>query len=209
MNDTRTVAPPMQRRKLRKVDAAMRRRIERAIERMIQALDAFDAPTEDLEDVGDDEPDDDGEPSLGWTEMEARFGCKPMHAGTVDLEDEHDGREPQGDREPSLGSVAVHESSWQTGWAQGLPGDLEDEHDGREPDVDDEPSLGSFDRLVNQERSWRTRDLWFCNLDLEDDPAEGPEGDDEREHDLAEESGIGDADGLLEQHPQPGCAHFE
>jgi hypothetical protein len=47
----------------------MRRRIEDAVERLIETLDALDAPGEDLEpdEEGDGDPDD--EPSLGATEQ--------------------------------------------------------------------------------------------------------------------------------------------
>jgi hypothetical protein len=73
--------------------------------------------------------------------------------------DEHDGREPVGDEEPSLGFLERHASLYGNGRDQtgnqericdGRPGDLEDEHDGAEPEdeggeavhEDDEPSLG-------------------------------------------------------------------
>jgi len=45
-----------------------RKRIEGRIETLIAVLDAQDAPAEDLEDGADDEPDSDGEGSLGWPE---------------------------------------------------------------------------------------------------------------------------------------------
>jgi hypothetical protein len=78
--------------------------------------------------------------------------------------------------------------------------DLEDEHDGAEPGEDEEPSLGSFDRMTDQRKSWRVAEVpGFHGDDAELDPAEGREGDDERERDEAEESGIGDKDGLAEQ----------
>jgi hypothetical protein len=44
---------------------ALRERAERTIEALIVLLDELDTDP-DLEDGGDDEPDADGEPSLGW-----------------------------------------------------------------------------------------------------------------------------------------------
>lgn len=46
---------------------ATRRSIEDEIERLISLLDSFD-PDPDLEGTGDDEPNSDDEPLLGWTE---------------------------------------------------------------------------------------------------------------------------------------------
>jgi hypothetical protein len=58
--------PKTAERRFLKIDAPTRQRIENAIERMIEALDALEAPTEDLEDDGpeaqvDDDPIDDDE----------------------------------------------------------------------------------------------------------------------------------------------------
>jgi hypothetical protein len=50
-------------RALRKITAAQRRRIEEAVERMIEALDEIDAPAEDLE------------PSLGSSETHPSPGA--------------------------------------------------------------------------------------------------------------------------------------
>jgi hypothetical protein len=91
--------------------------------------------------------------------------------------------------------------------------ELEDDDD-REEVGDSEPSLGSFDRMTNQEKSWRAGS---CDVDAEldtadDEPALGsldPDhhpnqeqwaagGHRDLEQDCAE-SGIGDDDGLLEQ----------
>jgi hypothetical protein len=75
---------------------------------MIDALDAMDAPAEDLE-----ENDQGG--------------------------DEHDGREPDVDEEPSLGSfdrMTDQRKSWRVYGRFGL--DCEHKHDGREPDADGE-----------------------------------------------------------------------
>lgn len=38
----------------------LRRRIERAVQTLIDLLDEMDKPSEDLEDTGDEEPDDSG-----------------------------------------------------------------------------------------------------------------------------------------------------
>jgi hypothetical protein len=138
-------------RKTRTADAKLRKRIELAVERLLSALDTLDAPAEDLEPEGDDGDD----------------------AGQDD--------EPDVDGEPSLGSVASHTGSSQQGWASGAGDDREDEHDGAEPDEDGEPGLGAFDRPVNQVKSWQQRACAWPGQDCEDDPADGPEGDDERE----------------------------
>jgi hypothetical protein len=187
MTDTLTLPKPKARRP-RKIDAALRQRIEHAVEAMIEALNALDAPTEDLE-----EGDEGG--------------------------DQHDDGEPDEDGEPSLGSVGVHELSSQSNWSAGGTDDREgDEHDGAEPDVDNEPSLGSFDRLTNQEHSWRQREgSSALYLDAEVDRADWEPslgagetrlgqsqkywavgGRDDREDDPAE-LGIADDGGLAEQ----------
>src|SRR5262249_19421016 len=111
--------------------------------------DLFD-PDPDLE----AEPD--SEPNMGWTESEARYGrysgpqdddrepslgssdnrfCQiDWASGTRDeREDKHDGREPDVDDEPSLGSLNRVN---QRGWGSSGTNDLEDEHDGREPSED-------------------------------------------------------------------------
>lgn len=109
-------APPSRARprRTRKIDAALRRRIEVAIETMIAALDALDAPAEDREDDdpgGEEGGASDDEPSLGWTDTEASRGAK---VSGEDLEDEHDGREPDEaclepdvDDEPSLCGITA------------------------------------------------------------------------------------------------------
>jgi hypothetical protein len=138
MTDAPTIdRPKARKRALRKLNAEQRRRIEAAVEAMIAALDAID--------------------------------------GDADLE-------------PSLG------------YQPGRHVDLEDEHDGREPPEDEEPSLGSFDRMTDQRKSWRQAELpavWLAT-DAEHDRSDYEDGGD-RERDDAEESGIGDKDGLAEQ----------
>jgi len=61
------------------VDAHMRQRLEAAVERLLAILDALDG-------------DPDLEPSLGWTKTHA-------YGSDLDLEDEHDGVEPDEDFE--------------------------------------------------------------------------------------------------------------
>jgi hypothetical protein len=76
------------------------------VERLIAFLDALSGEP-DLEDGGDDEPSEDPEPSLGWTDMESRYSVR---AATSDIDaeldeaDDEDGDpgEDNGDLEPSL-----------------------------------------------------------------------------------------------------------
>lgn len=156
---------------------AQREVIESEIERLIGILDTID-PDPDLEpnlglsgypccadvnaiDLEGDGADD--EPSLGWTEMEARFGRHPDVLG-------NDTELDTSDDEPSLGSGEVQmpaplyqlggghghclfpalyrESGTQlqhvavgftqSDWGAGSRDDREDEHDGREPCCEDE-----------------------------------------------------------------------
>lgn len=92
--------------------------------------------------------------------------------------------------------------------------ELEDDDD-REEVGDAEPSLGSFDRLTNQEKSWRA--LGGADLDAESDTSDDEPSLGSLDHDHqpnqelwatgdrrdleqdGAESGIGDHDGLLEQ----------
>lgn len=104
----------------------------------------------DLEADCDEDDDTEHEPSLGWTDMEARYGCRP----TFDADLEHD----DADDEPSLASPeplyavisgqmgfyptyasgdlygAFAPIGSQTGWDLGNRAELEDQHDGAEPD---------------------------------------------------------------------------
>jgi hypothetical protein len=183
----------------REIDAKLRARIEATVERMISALDAFDALTEDLEETDEDGPGEDDEPSLG--SQERHPARSPW--GFVG----YDSRDNQGD---------------QTFWANGNRGgdDREgDEHDGREPDVDDEPSLGASEPI---EPEPGRKDYWGGQLvpvqytafdqswwthgsnasDLEADAGSEPEGDDEREHDEAED-GIADRDAMQDPSLMP------
>jgi hypothetical protein len=89
---------------------------------------------------GDDREaeDEHDEPSLGWTDSEAKHGRYSLTDKEVDRSDD----------EPCLAStegIAMNEGRSQEYWAQGRTDDLEDEHDGAEPDdegdgnPDDEP----------------------------------------------------------------------
>jgi hypothetical protein len=97
---------------------AQRRVAEEATERLIAFLDEVDAPDEDLEDIGDDEPSLGSLSSLGGSQNGWAAGRGD------DLEEEHDGREDGGDDEPSIGVQYGGEI------------DLEDDRS------DEEPSLG-------------------------------------------------------------------
>jgi hypothetical protein len=162
MTDQHTTARPRSKAKPpQAIDAKLRARIEAAVERMIAALDAIDAPGEDLEHEGNDEPSEDDEPSLGWTEQEARWNKHPStdlfsldgeiglgapglwSPGSQEFSEAgfgcRDDREMQEDNEPSLGSITAMD---QSNWAIGGTDEREDEHDGSEPDEDGEPTLG-------------------------------------------------------------------
>jgi hypothetical protein len=92
--------------------------------------------------------------------------------------------------------------------------ELEDDDD-REPVADEEPSLGSFDRVTNQEKSWRAMSAADLDAELDTSDDESALGSLDHDHhpnqeqwaacgrrDLEQddtESGIGDIDGLLEQ----------
>jgi hypothetical protein len=93
----------------------LRDKIEAAVDRLLSILDAAD-PDADLEPttsaigfhgevasggLDECEPVGDDEPDLGWTATtkQAGFGWT---GGLEDREQEHDGREPQGDEEPYL-----------------------------------------------------------------------------------------------------------
>jgi len=123
----------------------LRKEAQDEIDRLLAFLDAIDDPEledDEKEDDPDREPslgaagsyvpndqsawaagnrDDreeslgDDEPSLGWT-TEGVIGM-PVHPAFVDLEDEHDGSEPDLCDEPSLGSfdrVMNQEDAWRT-----------------------------------------------------------------------------------------------
>lgn len=85
-----------------------------------------DPGCDDREDVCEDEGSehDGSEPSLGWTDGEAAAGGR-VYAGSFgsghDLEDEHDGSEPDVDDEPSIGG---DDREWDDAERSGI-GDVE------------------------------------------------------------------------------------
>ena len=70
-----------------RVNQTTRRKIEEAIERLLAVLDAIDGDPEA-------EPDAEDEPSLGWSATGAT-SVYDTAVWTTDMEDEHDGREPE------------------------------------------------------------------------------------------------------------------
>jgi hypothetical protein len=132
-------------RRPRSANAKLRRRIELAVERLLSALDALEAPAEDLEPEGDDgddpgqddEPDVDGEPCLGSTAAHAGSSQQGWSQGAGDdSEDEHDGAEPDEDGEPILGALSATSEGNQTGWGNG--DQMDHEHDEAERGIADE-----------------------------------------------------------------------
>jgi hypothetical protein len=97
-----------QRERALKRVAKLRQKASAEIERLIDFMDATDRyAANELEDAIDDGPCDDQEiePSLGWGEMQARYG---QYNEPADIDVELD----QCDREPSLGSVDGPERGW-------------------------------------------------------------------------------------------------
>jgi hypothetical protein len=137
----------------------LRKEARDEIDRLIRFLDDTDNHMEldqAVDDVGCDAPDEgNDEPSLGWTEQEARWG-RHAWSGFIDAE-----LDPVDD-EPSLGALPdVDQTKWEKAGGDDREGDgcaddregdeLQhggDEHDGAEPD-EPEPSLGWPER-VNQ-----------------------------------------------------------
>ena len=169
MTDTPVLTKPRTRRRpLRKIDAAMRQRIEAAIERMIEALDAVEAPVEDREpeDEGDGEVDD--EPSLGAAETMNQ--SRSWSYGQNPARDDCEQQDEDGD-ELDRAEVSDLEIS---GEADGDSGGI----------VDDEPSLGSLDGRMSQLRwSIPDRSVWWPNQDMELDEAEQEVGIEDSPHD--------------------------
>lgn len=185
---------PRRRAKAPPTPAALRSRIEAAVDKMIAVLDALDAPDEDLEpSVGEangvldgesdagEEPefdDSDDEPSMGA--IEGRDGTRWIGGGVDDLE-------------PSLGFLEHHPNSTICTWGYGYErnnsgdqtklciGDREDheqEHDSREPDDDTEDSLAGIETSPSPTRGQGIRRCadgdqrsWACGAsgDLESD----------------------------------------
>jgi hypothetical protein len=109
-----------------RASAKLRAKIETAIDKLVDALDAFDSPSDDLEEQGDEEP----YLAAGAT------GSHPYGSAQDEEEDAGDEGEPDHENEPSLGS-ATSESEYENQelWARGDRTDLEDGHDGSEPSL--------------------------------------------------------------------------
>jgi hypothetical protein len=138
MSDTATkpapAARPGRRRPLRKIDPAMRKRIEAAIERMIETLDAWDAPGEDLEPEHEGDDDPDAEPSLGATEEI----CQVLAWKATEAQIHHN----LPDGEIDLGTPGCYApENYSQEWCAARFGARDD----REMHEDDEPSLGSVE----------------------------------------------------------------
>jgi hypothetical protein len=118
------------------------------IDRLLAFLDAVDDT--DVDSQCEDNPVDDleTEPSLGWTDSEAKHG-RYGDSWSVDVELD------KCDDEPSLGSSAALSSSSQAHWAQGASDEREDMNEDGDSSwantVDDEPSLAST-ATINQEK---------------------------------------------------------
>lgn len=162
MSDTLTTdrpKPKARRRPLRKIDAAMRQRIEAAIERMIEALDAIDAPGEDREEEEEGDGYADDEPSLGAPEQIGQPGAWGLNCG--DRSDLTEGEDLEGDELDNSEACELEICG-------------ESDVDGMgQATVDDEPSLGSLDRRMNQTKwarpDYLPRGVWGLSTDVEDD----------------------------------------
>lgn len=185
--------PPID--KLRRI----RREAEEAIERLLVLVDALSGDP-DLEDADADDP-------TRFEGQNCASNAANMNLGHDDAEEDDPG-EDNGDNEPSLGSVGfASERAYQPNWAAGGSHDREaDDGENGIADVDGlaeqttgEPSLGSFDRMLNQEKSWRQHEGPSCAwvvTDAEQDDADNEDSDPAEE---CEPSGIADLDGYAEQ----------
>jgi hypothetical protein len=155
------------------LDAPDRSRIEALVEGLIGYLDSLDTdPDLEEDDFGggdvNDEPHDeepDREPSLGWANDTEQVSSRSFFGNATDLEAEHDGSEPDDD---------------------GI-GDM----DGLQEQTNGEPNLGSFDRMMDQTKSWRQhcgRTMgWGHFTDAEQDDADREDGDPEEDDGTAED----------------------
>jgi hypothetical protein len=112
-----------------------------------------------------------------------------------DLEPDHDADDPaedDGTAEPSLGAIERHANAYgsdrntsgsQVAWGASDRSDCEEDpgedgiadQDGLAEQMNGEPSLGSFDRMLDQTKSWRQRDIpgvWWPPVDGELDTAD-------------------------------------
>lgn len=129
------------RRRRQSPEAKLRARIERAVDRLLLALDALDAVAEDLEEAGD------AEPSLAARDVGDMGTQEAWDAGDRRDHEDDAGDNPESD-DAELGIA---------------------DKDALDLERDGEPALGSFDRLIDQGHSWRTRD-GFEPADSEVDP---------------------------------------
>jgi hypothetical protein len=194
------------------VGPGIKDRLRTAIEALVDVLDSLE-PDIELED-DEREPEADEEESLG------HWDAAPPANG-YDADRELD----TADEEPVLGSLGSCGSTSmpQTEWARGPFDDRkapdeceeEDEHGG-DPNDTGEPMLGAT-TAMNQERAWNSGGQFASHPTCEDEPSLGwsdgrghpqtvmPGYDDDREeqhdreHELTDDNGIGDADGLNEQ----------
>ena len=166
--------PPRPRRKPLRINRQRRERMEEIVDGLLRLLDEVDGDSDEepsttadawpgipsgaldeCEDNHDAEPDEDGEPCLGWTATtnQTSFGWRgEPHANlwawgimpVADGEEEHDGREPDEDREPSLGSLENHAST--AGFFMGRDGRGSQVHwaDGRSDDREDDGDEGDY-----------------------------------------------------------------
>jgi hypothetical protein len=162
------LSPHRPRRRHVRIDTAVRRRIEDAIERMIEVIDAVDET--EAEGQVDDGPIDgnelehdesDDEPSLGASDQTNQERAWNNCGSREDLEEQNeDGDELDRDEASDLEIYGEADSD-----------------DGRS--VDEEPSLGSLDGRMSQKR-WGSSDRegWYC-IDAEHDEAEHEVSDEE------------------------------
>ena len=134
------IRTPQERRAL----SRLRRKMEKSVEHILAVLDEL-AGDPDLEDGGDDEDGQDGEPDLGWTATTRQQGQNWQGGGHL-ANFCHDNELDTADAEPSLGAPENHTGAvWhlpdgrfvhatQTRWARGGGDDREDDGDDLEPE---------------------------------------------------------------------------
>ena len=161
-----------------------RRRLTEALEYGFALLDALDLPPLALDVIDDaiaaldalDAPGEDLEPSLGWTESGPRFFC-----------DYQDCELDSADYEHSLGAPENHPGRWQidmacryhvgsrhhplgdqTHWSAGRAGDVEDDGDDREPEAGYDQPEGDDERdddgLAHAEHDTADAEPWLGSL---------------------------------------------
>jgi len=141
----------------RALTPSKRKRIEHRIEELIAVLDAEDAPLEDLEDGADEEPDDDGEGSLGWADDKNQERALKNCVGESVMVCGPDREGGDSDLEPSLASRGcTYDADYfnQENWAAGSNDDdrEKDAGDEGESGQDEDHDLG-WPEMVNQARA--------------------------------------------------------